>query len=86
MSLSPVNWSITARRKWDPALAPIENGNVDFRYIGDVSIAIMTDGHAESLKLDQVLDMQRWSKDATTPDWTFNPSLFTSGAISTAPL
>ncbi len=84
-SLSTVNWAITARRAWDPTQTPITYGNVDFRYIGNVSIAIMTDGHAESLKLDQVLDMQRWSKDATNPDWVWNAAPYLSGRTSTPP-
>lgn len=87
LSTTGIAWNgdVQSRRKWNPTLAPNIYGNIDLRYIGNVGIAVMMDGHTESWGLEEFQDMRHWSKDATSADWTFNRAEFISGRTSTAP-
>lgn len=79
-------WPLSAiRGVYDPTLPPVTYGNIDFRYINNIAITAMFDGHVESSKLTDVTDMTRWFKDAGSPTATFNPADYLSGRPSTAP-
>jgi prepilin-type N-terminal cleavage/methylation domain-containing protein len=54
---------------YDPALPPEDFGFVHPRFALRTIVAV-TDGHAESLGLDQIQDMRRWANPADRPDWT----------------
>lgn len=47
---------------------PSTYGHVDFRHFRKALIT-MFDGHGESVQLDDLRDMRRWSNQATTRDW-----------------
>lgn len=51
---------------------PLDWGYVDMR-CGGRAIALMADGHVETLTLKQMRDMRRWSNDADSENWVFRP-------------
>lgn len=54
--------------KFDASLPTTAFGHLDFRLAGKVG-AVMADGHAESLGMDQMKDMRRWCNLATSEGW-----------------
>ena len=50
--------------------APSTWGNLDARHFGKVTTA-MADGHVETLGIDELRDMTRWSNFATNRDWNW---------------
>ncbi|MEO1236791.1 MAG: prepilin-type N-terminal cleavage/methylation domain-containing protein, partial [Planctomycetota bacterium] len=68
---SPTNtpWS----NAYDPLGRSFETGNVDFRHGNTTTVIAALDGHAETIGLAVLSDMQRWANDAALandPDWT----------------
>lgn len=53
---------------FNPALPPETYGHMDFRYSGKAVVATF-DGHAQSHTPQEMLDMRRWSNQATSADW-----------------
>ncbi len=75
--LVPGYFRITApyrtARAWASGFAsaapPGTTGNIDFRHNGKAA-AVMFDGHSATFSFAKLEDMQRWSNQATRPDWT----------------
>lgn len=75
--IDPPYWRTSQGRRWaaayDPSAAdPSSNsGSVSLRWDGK-GVAVMLDGHVESLGFDQFQDMTRWSDRASSPTWTID--------------
>jgi prepilin-type N-terminal cleavage/methylation domain-containing protein/prepilin-type processing-associated H-X9-DG protein len=64
-------WNATAtENRWDPRKPPSRWGNLDFRHAGKALVGFL-DGHTESLGIDEMRDMRRWSNFADTANWNF---------------
>ncbi len=61
-------WKATPGQPFNENRSDNTYGHVDCRLSGRAA-AVMFDGHAESLKIQDLEDMRRWSNHATTPDW-----------------
>jgi hypothetical protein len=61
-----------ASDKWNARSVARDWGMVDARYFEQVTIAMM-DNHVESIKIDELRDMTRWSNYAGTANWTYRP-------------
>jgi prepilin-type N-terminal cleavage/methylation domain-containing protein len=62
----------TTDNKFDPNRIPSTWGNVDARCQGKAAIGVF-DGHVESMSLEKLRDMRRWSNKANVEDWNFQP-------------
>ncbi len=56
------------RGPFDPFQPTTTYGHLDLRHFGK-AVAVMLDGHAETLSLEQLGDMRRWCNLATDPKW-----------------
>jgi prepilin-type N-terminal cleavage/methylation domain-containing protein/prepilin-type processing-associated H-X9-DG protein len=67
-SATSASWATSNR--FNPLLAPSTWGNIDARASGKANFS-MADGHVETLGLDDLRNMTRWSNYATDPNWTW---------------
>ncbi len=67
-------WGAGWQATYEPdAIEPgVNSGHVGLRY-GNKAIVSMLDGHADTLKWDDLRDMRRWVDRATTPTWKLEP-------------
>lgn len=56
----------------DSATPGLNSGFVSLRK-GGRAVAVMLDGHAQTLNWEQVQDMRRWADAADSPTWTIRP-------------
>jgi len=67
---SATSGSWATSNRFNPTLAPSTWGNIDARASGKANFS-MADGHVETLGLDDLRNMTRWSNYATDPNWTW---------------
>ena len=64
-------WTASAAdNNWNRRRTPSTWGMLDARFNNKVT-SVMFDGHVESLRLEDLRDMRRWSNFADRPDWNF---------------
>jgi len=65
-------WNVS--NKYNAALSPESWGFIDFRHF-DKAVVGMADGHVESLDIESMRDMRRWSAKAPRADWDYQPNV-----------
>lgn len=69
---APSNGWLSTSNKFNARSDPKSWGFVDFRH-NEKAVVVMADGHTETLTIEQLRDMRRWSNLADRPDYNFTP-------------